>query len=235
MQAVILAGGLGTRLGELTTKTPKSMVPVEGRPFLFYLLRLLRAQGIKDIVLCIGHLGCQVQDYFRSGQSLGIDIKYSEEGEQLLGTGGALKHAQPLLGQHFWVINGDTYLPLDYREVEKEYFRRGRKALMVVYDNERNTGVRNNVALDGDLMVTRYDKRHTDTRMNYVEAGVVALERGVLDLIGEEQRVSLEGAVYPALIKEKQLAGFVTRQRFYDIGTPEQRQAFAAFIREKEK
>jgi len=165
MQAVILAGGLGTRLGELTAKTPKVMVPVAGRPFLFYLLCLLRAQGIKDFVLCIGHLGRQVQDYFRSGQSLGIDIKYSEEGEQLLGTGGALKHAQSLLGQHFWVINGDTYLPLDYGEVGKEYLRRGCKALMVVYDNERNTGVKNNVALDSGLMVARYEKRQTESRM----------------------------------------------------------------------
>jgi NDP-sugar pyrophosphorylase family protein len=234
MQAVILTGGLGTRLGELTAKTPKAMVSFEGRPFLYYLLCLLRDRGIKDIVLCIGHLGKQVRDYFGSGQSLEIDIKYSEEGDRLLGTGGALKRAQSLLGRHFWVINGDTYLPIDYGEAEREYFGCGRRALMVVYDNERNTGVKNNVALDGGLMVTRYDKQPSDADMNYVEAGAVVMERGMLDLINEGQRVSLEEAIYLPLIKERQLAAFVTRQRFYDIGTPEQRQAFAAFIREKE-
>jgi mannose-1-phosphate guanylyltransferase len=233
MQAVILAGGLGTRLGKLTANMPKAMVPIKGKPFLFHLLRLLQCQGIGDIVLCVGYLGYRIRDYFGYGQSLGIDIKYSEEGERLLGTGGALKHAQSLLGRYFWLINGDTYLPVDYGKAEADFVNRGLKALMIVYNNEMDTGVRNNVALDENQMVVGYDKRHHHPDMKYVEAGALALRREVLDLIGEGQKVSLEEALYPVLIKERQVAGFVSGQRFYDIGTPEQREAFEEYVEGK--
>ena len=157
MQAIILAGGLGTRLGPLTKETPKVMVPVNGKPFLLYLLQLLKSQEIKDIILSIGYLGQQVRDFFGSGESLGLRLRYNEEKEKLLGTGGALKQAQDLLDDYFLVINGDTYLPIDYRDVEKTYLKHNKKAIMVVYDNREDTGVKNNVALDNDLMVVRYD------------------------------------------------------------------------------
>ena len=99
MQAVILAGGLGTRLRPLTEQIPKVMVPVSGKPFLSHLLDLLRSQGVRDIVLCIGYLGKQVRDFLGNGGSLGITLRYSEEKERLLGTGGALKQARSLLAE----------------------------------------------------------------------------------------------------------------------------------------
>lgn len=231
MQAVILAGGLGTRLRPLTDQIPKVMVLVKGKPFLLRLLELLKSQGVNDTVLCIGYLGERVKVFFGERESLGLRIRYSEEKETLLGTGGALKQAQDLLKAHFFVINGDTYLPVDYSELERAFLRRGKKALMVVYENQKDTGVKNNVELDSDLMVIRYDKESPNSTLKYVEAGVLVLRREVLDLIKERCPISLEKGLYPYLIQQGELAAYVTEQRFYDIGTPEQQRIFEEFLK----
>jgi len=231
MQAVILVGGLGTRLKPLTEKTAKVMVRVNSKPFLRHLLELLKRRGISDIILCIGYLGEQVKDAFGDGRSLGVNIRYGEEKERLLGTGGALKQAQNLLDEHFFVINGDTYLPIDYNEVEMAFLQRGKKALMVVYDNQEDTGVKNNVALDNDLLVIRYDKEGHNADLKHVEAGALVLRREVLDFIQMGCAVSLEKGLYPALIQQGQLAAYVTGQRFFDIGTLEQKRVFERFLR----
>ncbi len=225
-----MAGGLGTRLRPLTERIPKAMVPVNGKPFLLHLLELLRDYGIKDIVLCIGYLGEQIKDYLNDGKDLGLNIKYSEEQGLLLGTGGALKQAQNLLDDYFLVINGDTYLPVDYGEIYNIFLKRNRKALMVVYDNQENTGVKNNVAIDSNLMVIKYDKETLDSDLTHVEAGVLVLERDALDMMNEEFPVSLEKGLYTALIQQRELAAYVTNQRFYDIGTPEQYKIFEDFL-----
>jgi len=231
MQAVILAGGLGTRLGPLTKETPKVMVSINGQPFLWHLLQLLKGQETKDIILSIGYLGQQVRDFFGNGKSLGVSLRYSEEKEKLLGTGGALKQAESLLYDYFLVINGDTYLPVDYRDVERTFLKRNKKAIMVVYDNQEDTGVKNNVALDNDLMVVEYDKGSSSPSLKYVEAGVLVLRRETLNLIKETGPISLEKGLYPNLIQQREMAAYVTRQRFYDIGTPQQQMVFAEFLK----
>ena len=232
MQAVILAGGLGTRLGELTRDTPKVMLHFAGRPFLYYIIRLLENQEIKEIVLCTGYLGEQVKKFFGNGHKLGVNIKYSEESTKLLGTGGALKQAQAMLDRHLLVLNGDTYLPIDYREVEKEYLRLGRKALMVVYNNKVGTGVKNNVAVDREKLVARYDKRNISPDLKYVEAGAIVIRKETLDFVSQGVKASLEKVIYRRLIEQREMAAYITPQRFYDIGTPEQRQVFEDFVKE---
>ena len=149
----------------------------------------------------------------------------------MLGTGGALKQAHNLLDERFFVINGDTYLPVDYGDVEDTFLRFDRKALMVVYDNHEDTGVRNNIALDGDLMVTGYDKENPAPGLKYVEAGVLALRRDALNLLEAGQPVSLEKGLYPALISQRELAAYITPQRFYDIGLPQQQGILEAFLK----
>ena len=233
MKAVILVGGLGTRLGALTRNVPKVMLPFNGNPFLYYVIRLLKEQGIKEIVMCTGYLGEQVKDFLGNGSRLSLNIKYSEESGRLLGTGGALKQAQDMLEGYFLVLNGDTFLPIDYRDVEKEYLRLGRKALMAVYNNEMNTGVKNNIALDSAQMVVRYDKKSDAPDLRYVEAGAIILQKEVLDSVLEGVKISLEDGIYRRLIEQKELAAHITGQRFYDIGTPEQQQVFRDFL-EKE-
>ena len=121
MQMVILAGGLATRLKSLSIECPKSMLPIEGKPFLEHQVALLRKNGIRNIVLCIGHWGEQIEAYFKEGGRLGVHIQYSKEGSRLLGTGGALKKAAPLLEDAFFVMYGDSYLMLDYAHIEKEF------------------------------------------------------------------------------------------------------------------
>ena len=132
----ILAGGLATRLRPITEKIPKSLVPVAGKPFLAHQLELLHARGIRRAVLCIGHLGEMIQRDFGDGAAFGVKLDYSFDGEKLLGTGGAIKRALPLLGDEFFVLYGDSYLPVEYAPVAEFFHRSGKPGLMTVYRNE---------------------------------------------------------------------------------------------------
>jgi NDP-sugar pyrophosphorylase family protein len=224
MQAVILAGGLGTRLWPLTKIVPKPMVPVAGVPYLEHQLRILKEQGIHDIVLLTGYLGEQIEDYFRDGERLALSIRYSRE-QNPLGTGGALRHARHLLAQDFLIIYGDSYLPIDYAQVLTKLRNTGAEGLLVAYDNRlEDTSVKNNVELDDSGYVTRYQKDSTD-KLGYVEAGVLAFRRSVVDRMPGEGAVSLEREIFPQLIAQRRLIAYVTTQRFYDIGTPQRLKA----------
>jgi NDP-sugar pyrophosphorylase family protein len=230
MQVVILAGGLGTRLSPITQKTPKVMVPIKGKPFLLHITHLLANQGIRDSVFCIGYLGDVVKDFFKKSEATKLRIRFSEDGGKLLGTGGALKHAQKLLDDCFCVINGDTFIPIDYKDLWHVFIKRGKKALMVVNRNEEDSGVKNNVALDDDLLVIGYDKEKPDHHFKYVDAGLLILRRETLDIIGDQQPISLEEGLYPSLIQQKELAAYICEQKFFDIGTPERLKIFIDFL-----
>jgi len=220
IQAVILAGGLGTRLRPLTRTVPKPMVPVAGVPYLEYQLRLLAGQEIRDIVILAGYLGDQIQHHFGDGSRLGIRIKYSFEPE-LLGTGGALRKAEALLEDAFLVLFGDSYLQIDYKDVFKRLIESGVLAVLVIYDNSiEDTHVPNNVSVDGACYITRYEKSSRDPELTRVDAGVLAMRRSVLKFCGCPGAFSLEKELYPKLIRMRQLLAYETRQRFYDIGTP---------------
>jgi mannose-1-phosphate guanylyltransferase len=220
MQAVILAGGLGTRLRPLTEAIPKPMVHVAGVPYLEHQLRLLAKQGIRDVLLLTGYLGEQIEARFGNGERLGLEISYAREREPM-GTGGALRAARDKLQDAFLVIYGDSYLPIQYCEVLQRLISAGAGGVVVVYDNSLgDTCVKNNIDLDDRGYVSRYEKDSPD-RMSYVEAGVLSFRRSVVDLVPPTRVVSLEKEIFPKLIREKRLAALVTRQRFYDIGTPD--------------
>jgi NDP-sugar pyrophosphorylase family protein len=217
MQAVILAGGLGTRLKPLTEKIPKSMIPIGGKPFLEHQLNLLKQHGISDVVLCIGYLGEKIKRHFGNGQKFGVKIEYSEETE-LRGTAGAIKKARGLLKDVFFVTYGDAYLILDYQKV-MEYFNTFNKlGLMVVYKNFGKYG-ESNVVIDGDL-IKIYNKKEKAPNMVYIDFGVSVLRKKALDLMPEGKVVDLE-EFFQELIKRKELLAFETDQRFYEIGSPE--------------
>ena len=231
MQAVILAGGLGTRLWPLTKEIPKPMVRVAGRPYLEHQLRLLSRQSITDVVLLIGYLGSQIEEHLGDGAQLGLHICYSRE-PQPLGTGGALRAARHMLADLFVLIYGDSYLPIHYAQVADRLTASQATGVMVVYrDPGGETSVSKNVALDESGLVSRYDKTAVgDPQLQYVEAGVLAFRRAVLDLIPRHDPVSLEQQVFPLLIERRQLIGMPTSQRFYDIGTPERLKTIAEFL-----
>lgn len=219
MQIVILAGGLGTRLRPRTLTVPKPMVPVLGKPYLYYQLDYLKRRGIGEALLLIGYLGEQIVDYFGDGRSLGMALDYSVE-KELLGTGGALKLAEDKIRDDFFVIYGDSFLPMDYADFEAAFRNAGAEGMISVYrDPAGVTTVKGNVALSKDGKVTRYDKKTNDPELMYVEAGVLAFRRNVLKRIPAGQIVSLENDTYPELIRERRLAGYIATQRFFDIGT----------------
>src|ERR1035437_46874 len=227
MQVVILAGGLGTRLRPLTEVVPKPMAPVQGRPFLEYLIQYLAAQGFRRYLLLVGYLGRHVQDHFGDGSSFGVGIEYAFE-DSPLGTGGALRAALPRLESEFLLLYGDSFLPIDYRALTVDFRSSGLPAMVVVYDNRiAHTGVKNNVAIADGGLVTCYKKGVDAPDLQYVEAGVLCLSRDVIAPIPEAAVVSLEQEVFPILIARRQLGGAVTSQRFFDIGTPARLEEFS--------
>ena len=231
MQVVILAGGLGTRLRPFTDNTPKVMMPVHDGPFLLHTIRLLARDGLRDIVLCIGYQGRQVRDFFGDGRRFGVNIEYSEEKDILLGTGGALKRAQPLLDDSFLLLNGDTYLDINYRVLADVYQHQGKWAVMTVTNSQQNLALGGNVETNHDAMVIRYDKEHTGAHgLNHIDAGALALNHAVLDLIESGRAVSLEKEIFPVLIARQELAAYPIDQTFYDIGTPERYHGFGKLI-----
>jgi NDP-sugar pyrophosphorylase family protein len=230
MQAVILAGGLGSRLGPITREIPKPMVPIAGAPYLDHQLKLLRRQHISDILLLTGYLGDQIESYFGSGDGRGLSIRYSHE-RYPLGTGGALLQAANMLEEAFVLIYGDSFLPIAYAETLSELEKTGASGVVVVCDNRViETGVPANIAVDSQGFVVRYEK---DTaghpELSFVDAGVLALRRDVIDLIPQGP-VSLEKQVFPKLIERRKLVSYITSQRFYDIGTPERLRLIESFF-----
>lgn len=227
MQAVILAGGLGTRLRPLTKTVPKPMVPVAGAPYLEHQLRLLATQSITDIVLLTGYLSEQIEDYFGDGSRLGLSIRYSRESSPL-GTGGALRQAIELLKDSFLVIYGDSYLPIEYSDVLEKLQASPASGVVTVYDNRHDdTGVTNNIALDNQGWITKYSKdQGADPDLRYVEAGVLGLTLEVVRMIPPGQ-VSLEQEIFPRLIDDRRLLALVTTERFYDIGRPQRLEKIA--------
>lgn len=227
MQAVILAGGLGTRLKPLTEEIPKSMIQIQGKPFLEHQLNLLRQGGISDILLCVGYLGEKIKDYFGDGKGFGVKIKYSEETEKLLGTAGALKNAVDLLDDTFFLTYGDAYLILDYLGV-MQYFKKFNKlGLMVVLKNFDRYD-KSNVVVEGDL-IKGYDKQRRAPEMVYIDFGVSVLRKKALDLVPKGKVIGLE-EFYQELIKRKGLLAFETQQRFYEVGSQKGLEEFERLV-----
>jgi NDP-sugar pyrophosphorylase family protein len=215
MQVAILAGGLATRLGALTQNVPKSLLMIKNKPFLQYQLERLREHGIADVVLCTGHLGHQIQDYFGDGSRFGISLVYSHE-EKPLGTAGALRLAKDKLQDPFFTIYGDSYLSLDYSSILKHFNSHGTLAIMTVYQNA-DLYDRSNTVVKGQL-VEKYSKREKAPGMVYIDYGANLFRRQTLELVPEGQFYSLE-ELFIQLIERKELLAYEVRERFYEIGS----------------
>lgn len=213
---MILAGGPGTRLRPLTEKMPKAMIPIAGKPFLEHQINLLKNNSVSDIVLCTGYMGEMIHGYFGNGGSLGVSIRYSDDGDRLLGTAGALKSAHNLLHEEFFVTFCDAYPILDYHAIRDAFLASNKAGLMVVQQNFNRYDASNTVVKDG--IVTLYSKTSRTKEMSYVEFGVTFLKRSTLDLIPASFPVDLE-ELYGKLILQKEMAAFVVDQRIYEIGS----------------
>jgi MurNAc alpha-1-phosphate uridylyltransferase len=216
MPVVILAGGLATRLEQIAAKIPKSLLEIAGRPFLWHQLQLLKSHGVNRVILLVGHLGEAIQDRFADGADLGISLEYSFDGPVLLGTGGAIRRALPLLPEKFFVLYGDSYLRCDYFAVQEAFLKSRREALMTVYRNEGHFDI-SNVEFDG-ASILRYDKKDTTPAMHHADYGLGVFNRNVFAVLPPEQQIDL-AAVYQDLLRKGQLAALEVPERFWEIGS----------------
>ena len=212
----ILAGGLATRLRPITEKIPKSLIPVAGRPILAHQLEMLRARGIRCAVLCIGFLGEMIQREFGS-EACGIKLEYSFDGDKLLGTGGAIKRAIPKLGEEFFVLYGDSYLPIQYAPIAEFFHRSSKLGLMTVYRNEGNYDTSNIVFRAGEIAV--YSKKAKLPEMRHIDYGLSLFKCSVFDAYPADQAFDL-AEVVGKLVLDRQLAGWEVPERFYEMGSP---------------
>jgi N-acetyl-alpha-D-muramate 1-phosphate uridylyltransferase len=216
LPVAILAGGLATRLGSITQKIPKSLLDIAGRSFAERQLELLRSHGIIKAVFCVGHLGEQIESALGDGSRLGMRVEYSYDGAQLLGTGGALRRAMPLLGEAFFVLYGDSYLDCSYERIEQAFLASGKPALMTVYRNENRWDASNVLFQDGHILF--YEKKNRTPEMRHIDYGLGAFWSEALAAYPENCNFDLV-TVYQNLVATDLLAGYEVKERFYEIGS----------------
>jgi NDP-sugar pyrophosphorylase family protein len=214
---VILAGGLATRLRPLTEKIPKALVEVAGRPFLEHQIELLKQNSITEVILCLGYLGEMIQQRYGEGEGLGVRIRYSFDGPILLGTGGAIKKASALLPDAFFVLYGDSYLPIDFQAVAAAFVKAGKPALMTVYANS-DAWDASNVWFEDDR-ICLYSKREKLPEMRFIDYGLMVCTRQIFDEFPNDIPFNLADLL-ETLSREGQLAGHQVYKRFYEIGSP---------------
>jgi NDP-sugar pyrophosphorylase family protein len=203
------------------------MVRVQRKPFLEYQLGFLRREEIKNIVLCAGHLGEQIESYFGNGRKYGVNIEYSYE-DKPLGTAGALKRAENLLDDTFFTIYGDSFVNIEFGRIMSYFNSQNKLALMTVYKNHDRYD-KSNTEVEGNL-VGRYSKKEKTSGMVYVEHGVNAFRKKVLDMIPANEFYSLED-LFPNLIEQQELLAFEVNERFYEIGSLQGLEEFEQLVK----
>ncbi len=215
-QVVILAGGLATRLRPTTEKIPKSLMDINGEPFIVHQLRLLKQKGIREIVICVGYLGDQIINVIGDGKEYGVNVVYSWDGPQLLGTAGAIKQAMHCLNDSFFVLYGDSYLPCDYKNAQTAFINSQKLALMTVFRNSGQWDTSNVEFVNGEIGV--YDKVNRTPRMQYIDYGLGIFNKQVFNEVPNDQPYDL-ALLYQKLLAEQQLAAFEVVERFYEAGS----------------
>jgi NDP-sugar pyrophosphorylase family protein len=216
LPVAVLAGGLATRLKPITEKIPKLLVEVAGEPFFSHQIRLLRNAGLTHLVLCLGYLGEQVVEVYGDGSKWGVRIEYSFDGPRLLGTGGALIRALPKLGEAFYVLYGDSYLPIDYLAVGRSFLTSGKLGLMTVFENSERYDA-SNVWFEGGA-IKAYDKKDKLPPMRHIDYGLGLFKKSAFDGFPRDEVVDLSD-VQKALLERGELAGFEMTERFYEVGS----------------
>jgi N-acetyl-alpha-D-muramate 1-phosphate uridylyltransferase len=217
LPVVILAGGLAARLRPITEKIPKALVEVAGCPFLEHQIELLKRNAITDVIVCVGYLGEMIEQRYGDGKALGVPLRYSYDGPKLLGTGGAIKKSLPLLPEAFFVLYGDSYLPVDYQAVAAAFRQAQKPALMTVFANA-DAWDTSNVWFDGGC-IRLYSKREKLPQMRYIDYGLMVCTPQIFDDFPENVAFDL-AAPLETLSRKGELAGYEVQQRFYEIGSP---------------
>jgi NDP-sugar pyrophosphorylase family protein len=212
----LLAGGLATRLRPHTLQVPKTMIVVAGEPFIVHQLRLMRREGIKRVVLCVGYLGAQIEAFVKDGSEFGVAVDYCYDGPNLLGTGGALRKALPQLGPEFFVMYGDSWLDAAFPPIVEAYQASRKPALMTVFRNDGNWDVSNVWYENGSIRC--YDKRERLPQMRHIDWGLTIVKADLLKQWPADTAFDL-AEVYSDLSRRDELAGYEVATRFYEIGS----------------
>jgi len=216
LTVAILAGGLATRLRPITESVPKSLLEVNGEPFVLHQLRLLHANGIGRVVLCVGHLGELVQSAVGDGSAVGLQVDYSFDGPVLLGTAGAIRNALPKLGNAFFVMYGDSYLLCDYAAIARNFASAGVLGMMAVFRNEGKWDTSNVEFEAGKILA--YSKNDRTRRMRYIDYGLGVFRAEAFQSLPAGKACDL-AELYTDLLNRNQLAAYEVQERFYEIGS----------------
>ncbi len=226
----ILAGGLATRLRPVTESIPKALVDVQGEPFIHRQLRLLAARGIRRIVLCVQYRGELIRLAVGDGKRFGVRLEYSFDGQGFLGTAGAIKAALPLLGESFFVLYGDSYLPCDYSRIQAAFEESRRPALMTVFQNDGRWDKSNVEFSNGSIIA--YDKQSQTPNMRHIDYGLGMFSSSAFKTVPAGQAFDL-AALYRRLLDRGELAACEVKERFYEIGSFEGLEELRRFIADR--
>jgi len=229
---LILCGGMGTRMKSVYPDLPKAMMPLNGEPFIAHQLRLLAREAVKKVILCVGYGSESIIEYVGSGHTFGIDIRYSYDGEKLLGTGGAVRQASRGLVGPFAVLYGDSYLDIALASIFNTFKKENKLGLMTVFKNN-NRWIPSNVLCDSGL-VLEYNKLCPRKGMQYVDYGLSVFQPQIFSAISEDE-VSDLADVFLSLIKNRQLVAYNVLERFYEAGTPQGLRELESYLNKKNK
>jgi N-acetyl-alpha-D-muramate 1-phosphate uridylyltransferase len=216
LPVVILAGGLATRLYPVTQKIPKSLIEIAGRPFIDHQLELLKEKGVTQVVLCVGNFGEMIEAHVGDGARFGLKVRYSYDGDVLLGTGGAIKKATGILPDSFMILYGDSYLDIDFKPVVHQFNAGNLPALMTVYRNRNALETSNIIMKEGKIV--KYNKKSRDLAMEYIDYGLIAIRKDVFDEYPANESFDLS-LVLSRLVEAGQVQGYEVTKRFYEIGS----------------
>jgi len=215
LQLVVLAGGLATRLRPISEKIPKSLIEINGEPFIFHQLRLLKSKGFERVVICAGYLGNMIEDILGNGEKFDLNVVYSYDGEVLLGTGGAIRNAFPLLDEKFMITYGDAYLDFDYDGLNSFIKQNRYSAVMTIFKNEDLFDTSNVLYKNGKIL---YSKMNRSADMNYIDYGFSAVTKSIFNSYKIFDKFDLSD-VFEKLSVDGQLGAFEVTNRFYEIGS----------------
>ena len=215
LSVAILAGGLAKRLKKKTENIQKALIDIEGEPFISRQLTHLSNQGIKKVLICIGHLGNQIENYVGDGSKFKLKVFYSKDGNSLLGTGGSAKKASKILEENFFILYGDSFLPINFSNIQKAFFNKKKPALMTIIKNNNKWDKSNVFFKDNNLI---YNKNNPKNNMNYIDYGLSVVNKSIFNLFPDNTKFDLS-ELFENLSNRDLLAGFEVYDRFYEIGS----------------
>ena len=226
---IILAGGLATRLRPITNSLPKSLIPIRGRPFIDYQLKYLSEQGITDATICLGYLGEQIEAFVKDGSKWELKVTYSYDGVEPIGTGGAIMKALELVGKNFFILYGDSFLPVNFYEMQKMYSYSSSPAMMAIIKNENQWDKSNVIFKDGKLI--KYDKNNPLIEMEFIDYGLTIMDSHTYSKYNLGSDLS---SVYSQLSEDGSLAGYEVFQRFYEVGSKNGIKEFEFYLMQRD-